>query len=82
MVVRITLRQLPPPRKNDYLHNWQLPLRNSDHLGSVSVATKADGTLSSRQEFDPWGSAGDTTHNYIGQRLDGTGQLLFQYAEF
>ena len=56
--------------KVTYLHG--------DHLGSVSVATKADGTLASRQEFGPWGSVrsggvSSTTLNYTGQRRDDTG---------
>ena len=56
--------------KVTYLHG--------DHLGSVSVATKADGTLASRQEFGPWGSVrsggvGSTSLNYTGQRRDDTG---------
>lgn len=29
---------------------------HGDLGGSVSVATKTDGTLASRQEYDPWGS--------------------------
>ena len=53
-----------------------LPPRRSG--GSVSVATRADGTLSSRQEFDPWGNVrsggvSSTTLNYTGQRRDDTG---------
>ena len=35
--------------------NGTLTYFHGDLGGSVSVATKADGTLSSRQEFDPWG---------------------------
>ena len=66
----------------DYLHNWPLPLRNIDYLGSVSVATKADGTLANRQEFDPWGrvrsgNVGETTLNYTGQRRDAPAPLFY-----
>ena len=51
---------------------------HGDQGGSVSVATRADGTLSSRQEFDPWGNVrsggvSSTTLNYTGQRRDDTG---------
>jgi hypothetical protein len=54
-----------------------------DHLGSVSLATRKDSNnvlQSSQQEFDPWGKVrnggvGQTTLNYTGQRLDGTGLL-------
>jgi len=57
---------------------------HSDHLGSVSVATNASGTQVSSQEYDPWGkvrSGGvtQTTRNYTGQKLDGTG-LLYYHA--
>ena len=59
---------------------------HGDQGGSVSVATRADGTLSSRQEFDPWGSVhsgnvAETTLDYTGQRRDDTG-LLFYNARF
>lgn len=57
---------------------------HGDHLGSVSVATNSAGALLSTQEFDPWGkvrtgSMGQTTLNYTGQRLDGSG-LLYYHA--
>jgi len=60
-----------------YLHN--------DHLGSVSVATTSGGALASQQEFYPWGThrgSGDitqTTLDFTGQRLDGSG-LLYYHA--
>ena len=52
----------------------------------MSVATKADGTLASRQEFDPWGSVhsgnvAETTLDYTGQWRDDTG-LLFYNARY
>ncbi len=59
---------------------------HGDHLGSVSLATNASGSLVSQQEFDPWGkvrtgtglgSVSQTTINYTGQRLDGTGLLYY-----
>jgi RHS repeat-associated protein len=57
-----------------YLHN--------DHLGSASVATDAV-QVKTQQEFDPWGkvrSGGitQTSINYTGPRLDGTGLLYYQ----
>jgi RHS repeat-associated protein len=58
---------------------------HGDHLGSVSVATNASGALASQQEYTPFGShrgTGDitqTTLDYTGQRLDGTG-LLYYHA--
>ena len=59
---------------------------HGDQGGSVSVATRADGTLSSRQEFDPWGSVhsgnvAETTLDYTGQWRDDTG-LLFYNARY
>jgi RHS repeat-associated protein len=52
---------------------------HGDHLGSVSVTTNASGTANV-QEYDPWGSVRSgsitqTSLNYTGQRLDGTGLL-------
>jgi RHS repeat-associated protein len=61
-----------------YLHN--------DSLGSASLATGTSQQVVSRQEFDPWGkvraNAGygpinQTTINYTGQKLDGTGLLYY-----
>jgi RHS repeat-associated protein len=65
------------PSAFTYLHN--------DHLGSVSVAT--DGAQNkTQQEFDPWGKVrsggiSQTSLNYTGQRLDGTG-LLYYHARY
>jgi RHS repeat-associated protein len=61
----------------NYLHN--------DHLGSASVATDA-AQVKTQQEYDPWGklrSGGitQTSINYTGQRLDGTG-LLYYHARY
>jgi len=55
---------------------------HADHLGSVSLATTSSGTIASLQFFDPWGKVksggiGQTTLNYTGQRLDGTGLLYY-----
>ncbi|MFL5803006.1 MAG: RHS repeat domain-containing protein, partial [Roseiflexaceae bacterium] len=55
----------------------------NDHLGSVSVATDGAQTKT-QQEYDPWGKVrsggiGQTSINYTGQRLDGTG-LLYYHA--
>jgi len=55
---------------------------HSDHLGSVSLATTSNGTIASQQYFDPWGKVksggiGQTSLNYTGQRLDGTGLLYY-----
>jgi RHS repeat-associated protein len=56
---------------------------HGDHLGSVSLATNSSGQVVSRQDFDPWGKArgastiAQTSLNYTGQRLDGTGLLYF-----
>ncbi len=55
---------------------------HSDHLGSVSLATTSGGNIASQQYFDPWGKVksggiGQTTLNYTGQRLDGTGLLYY-----
>jgi len=55
---------------------------HSDHLGSVSVATGVGGAVLSQQEYDPWGQVraggiSQTTLNYTGQRLDGTGLLYY-----
>jgi RHS repeat-associated protein len=61
-----------------YLHN--------DHLGSASVATSNAGAIAGQQEYDAWGklrSGGitQTSINYTGQRLDGTG-LLYYHARY
>ncbi len=61
---------------------------HGDHLGSVAL-TSGSGTLGalvSRQEFDPWGAVrsggvSQTSLNYTGQRLDGTG-LLHYHARY
>ena len=51
---------------------------HGDHLGSVSLATNSSGAVTSRQDFDPWGTARGTSTipqtslNYTSQRLDGT----------
>ena|GEM_PF-1194677 len=55
---------------------------HSDHLGSVSLATTSNGNIASQQYFDPWGKVksggiGQTSLNYTGQRLDGTGLLYY-----
>ncbi len=58
---------------------------HGDHLGSASLATNGTtGALVSQQEFDSWGKVrsggvGQTTINYTGQKLDGTG-LLYYHA--
>jgi RHS repeat-associated protein len=57
---------------------------HNDHLGSTSVATNQAATVASQQEYDPWGKVrsggiGQTTINFTGQRLDGTG-LLYYHA--
>jgi len=60
---------------------------HGDHLGSVSLATNSSGAVVSRQDFDPWGKARGTSTipqtslNYTGQRLDGTG-LLYYHARY
>jgi hypothetical protein len=53
----------------------------NDHLGSVSVATNG-AQAKTQQEYDPWGkvrSGGicQTSINFTGQRLDGTGLLYY-----
>ena len=55
---------------------------HGDHLGSISLATSSSGTIASLQFFDPWGKVksggiGQTSLNYTGQRLDGTGLLYY-----
>jgi len=55
---------------------------HSDHLGSVSLTTTSNGNIASQQYFDPWGKVktggiGQTSLNYTGQRLDGTGLLYY-----
>jgi RHS repeat-associated protein len=60
---------------------------HGDHLGSVSLATSSSGAVVSKQDFDPWGKArgtstiAQTSLNYTGQRLDGTG-LLYYHARY
>jgi len=60
---------------------------HGDHLGSVSLATDNSGAVVSKQDFDPWGKARgastipQTSLNYTGQRLDGTG-LLYYHARY
>jgi RHS repeat-associated protein len=60
---------------------------HGDHLGSVSLATNSSGAVMSKQDFDPWGKArgastiAQTSLNYTGQRLDGTG-LLYYHARY
>jgi RHS repeat-associated protein len=60
---------------------------HGDHLGSVSLATNSSGAAVSKQDFDPWGKVrgtsaiGQTSLNYTGQRLDGTG-LLYYHARY
>ncbi|WP_448337224.1 RHS repeat-associated core domain-containing protein [Chloroflexus aurantiacus] len=61
--------------------NTLLSLRG-DHLGSISVAPGAGGTLLSQQDFDPWGKVrnggiSQTSLNDTGQRLDGTGLVSY-----
>ncbi|MFN8505603.1 RHS repeat-associated core domain-containing protein [Kouleothrix sp.] len=51
-----------------------------DQLGSVSFATSASGSATSRQDFDAWGAVRSgginaTSLNYTGQRLDSSGLL-------
>ena len=58
---------------------------HGDHLGSISLATNASGQ-GTPQYFGPWGArrAGgiaQTSLNYTGQRLDGTG-LLYYHARY
>jgi RHS repeat-associated protein len=57
---------------------------HGDQLGSVSLVTSSTGASSGTQEFDPWGkvrSGGSvgtqTTMNFTGQKLDGTGLLNY-----
>jgi RHS repeat-associated protein len=60
---------------------------HGDHLGSVSLATNSSGAVVSKQDFDPWGkprgtsTIAQTSLNYTGQRLDGTG-LLYYHARY
>jgi RHS repeat-associated protein len=59
---------------------------HGDHLGSVGLATDATGNEVSRQAFDPWGKARSgsipqTSRNFTGQVLDGTG-LLYYHARY
>jgi RHS repeat-associated protein len=66
------------PSAFTYLHN--------DHLGSASVATDS-AQVKTQQEFDPWGKVRSTSTitqtsiNFTGQRLDGTG-LLYYHARY
>ena len=53
---------------------------HGDHLGSVSVATNSSGATVSQQQYDPWGKVrtggvGQTTLNYMAQRLDARRQF-------
>ena len=59
---------------------------HSDNLGSISLATNSSQGVVSQQEFDPWGkvrsgNVSQTSMNYTGQKLDGTG-LLFYNARY
>jgi len=59
---------------------------HGDHLGSTSLTTSSSGASVSQQEFDPWGKVrsggvSQTSMNYTGQKLDGTG-LLFYNARY
>lgn len=59
---------------------------HTDHLGSISMVTAADGSVVSQQEFDPWGKVrsglvAQTKRNFTGQKLDDTG-LLFYGARY
>jgi len=59
---------------------------HGDYLGSTSLTTNSSGASLSQQEFDPWGKVrsggvSQTTMNYTGQKLDGTG-LLFYNARY
>jgi RHS repeat-associated protein len=58
----------------------------SDHLGSAQVVLNSAGGVEAAQEFDPWGAVRpergavtQTSRNYTGQVLDGTG-LLYYHA--
>jgi RHS repeat-associated protein len=69
---------LEEPSGIRYLHG--------DHLGSVSLTTTSSGALLSQQALAPWGTVRasgvpQTTLNYTGQRLDGTG-LLYYHARY
>jgi len=55
---------------------------HGDHLGSVALSTTRSGSVASQQEFDAWGKVrsggvSQTTRNYTGQVLDGTGLLYY-----
>lgn len=55
---------------------------HGDHLGSVSLVTNSSKAIVSQQEFDAWGKVrsggiSQTSVNYTGQRLDGTGLLYY-----
>ena len=59
---------------------------HGDNLGSTSLTTNSSGVSVSQQEFDPWGKVrsggvSQTSMNYTGQKLDGTG-LLFYNARY
>jgi RHS repeat-associated protein len=62
---------------------------SSDHLGSASLTTDANGGFVARQKFDAWGnvrasaSSGSmgTDIGYTSQRLDATG-LMFYHARY
>ncbi|HEU4323529.1 MAG TPA: RHS repeat-associated core domain-containing protein [Roseiflexaceae bacterium] len=56
--------------------------QHGDHLGSVSLVTNSSKAMVSQQEFDAWGKVrsggvSQTSVNYTGQRLDGTGLLYY-----
>jgi RHS repeat-associated protein len=63
---------------------WQ----HRDHLQSVRVVTKADGTKDDGATYRPYGEqmgfAGSTpqTKGFIGQRLDGESGLMFLHARY
>jgi RHS repeat-associated protein len=54
-----------------------------DHLGSIGVTTDPAGVVTSRQEYDPWGSVRwtsgtvATARGYTGQYRDDTGLLYY-----
>jgi RHS repeat-associated protein/uncharacterized repeat protein (TIGR01451 family) len=61
---------------------------HSDHLGSVSAVTDANGLLVNKQDFTPWGEirgggtgVTQTSLNFTGQRRDSTG-LLYYHARY
>lgn len=76
---QVVAQRTSSPNEVIYLH--------SDHLGSVSAATSANGLLVSKQDFTPWGEirAGtgisQTSLNFTGQRRDSTG-ILYYHARY